>query len=226
MTATTSAPRPAGGKNYKKFTMQLIVGMIVGAGAASLAFNFADDLRADRLAADEVAALGVGVVYAIMGLFVALGVLFPKPGSKMLNVADEADLHDQRPMLISSAIGCLLIGIAMLILVAASPAFALISRLSAAVLFGLCLLLSVATTMITKRYLDGFANRLHRDSAVAGLLLITSVFGFWAVLAHLGFVPMFSALTFVSGVLALYLLAVFYVVGKRGLLVPDQQANA
>lgn len=220
MTSPNANAPDAPRKNYKKFTIQMIVGMIVGAAAALLSFTFADDLKADRLAADEVIGLGVAVIYAIMGLFILLGVLFPKPGARLLNVADEEEIQDQRPLLISSAIGSLLIGIALSVVVFASPGLAIVSPTTAALLFGLTVLLSVAASRITMRYLDEFARRLNSDSGSAGLLLITSVFGIWAVLAHLGFVPMFSALAFVSGVLGLYLLAVFFVVGKRGLLIP------
>jgi hypothetical protein len=211
-----SMARPS--QRSSKFWMQIIAGAIVGAGTMGLALWGVDQIRVDELKGDEVLALGTGAIYCIMGVFVGLGVIFPRQGSKLLNVEDEAELVEQRRLLGWGALQAVLVGVAVLALVAASPSLALISGVAAAAAFGAMLVLATGIGLWTANQQDEFQRRIGSDSAVLALNLIGTLFGIWAALAHLGFAAMFSPLAFVCGVLAIYLLAIFWVAGKRGLM--------
>jgi hypothetical protein len=211
-----SMARPS--QRSSKFWMQIIVGAIVGAGTMGIALWGVDQIRVDELGGDDVLALGTGAIYCIMGVFVGLGVIFPRQGSKLLNVEDEAELVEQRRLLGWSALQGVLVGVAVLALVAASPSLALISGVAAAAAFGAMLVLATGIGLWTANQQDEFQRRIGSDSAVLALNLIGTLFGIWAALAHLGFAAMFTPLAFVCGVLAIYLLAIFWVAGKRGLM--------
>lgn len=206
--------------NWKKFILQLVVGAIAGAGAMFLALTLFDGIGGATLAGDAILAIGVGVVYLLMGILVGLGVAFPKPGATMLNVEDESEIREQKGLFGSSALGCILIGASALVLVAATPTFALVTPVTGAILFALCLAGSIAAGVVSRRATDEFGQQLGTESNATFLALFALVFGLWAALAHLGLAAMFSGLAFYAGSLALYLLAVFWVVGRRGLLAP------
>ena len=48
------------------------------------------------------------------------------------------------------------------------------------------------------------------------------IFGGWAALAHIGLVTWLGPLGLVSGIALLQLIALFWIGGKRGLMVPEQ----
>ena len=206
--------------NWKKFALQVVVGAIAGAGSMLVALTLFNGIGGADLEADTIIAIGAGVVYLLMGVLVGLGAAFPKPGATMLNVEDESEIREQKGLFGSSALGCILIGASALVLAAATPSFALVTPVTGAILFALCLAGSIGAGVVSRRATDEFGQQLGTESNATFLALFALVFGLWAAFAHLGLAPMFTGLAFYAGSLALYLLAVFWVVGRRGLLAP------
>jgi hypothetical protein len=138
----------------------------------------------------------------------------------MLNVEDAEEIRDQKGLFGSSAVACILIGASALILVAATPAFALVTPIVGAILFACCLAGSIAAGIVSRRATDEFGKQMGAESNAVFVTLLSLVFASWSALAHLGLATMFTGLGFYGGSLALYLLAVFWVVGRKGLLAP------
>ena len=215
-----SSPAPSSAANIKrtKFLKQLAIGAVVGGLSMGLALTLIDGLKGATLDVDEVVALGAGVIYFIIGLFVGLGTMFPMAGSELLNVEDEEEIRDQQHMFGWSSFAMVLVGILMLALVLGSPGFDILSRTPAAALIAACLIGVAWVGYITRNDADEFGNRLSRDSGQAMLALAAALFGGWAILSNLGFVPMFTALGFLGGGLLIYLIAIFLVATRLGLI--------
>ncbi len=217
-----SSPVPSPVHRFKraKFWKQVAIGAIVGGVSMGLALASIDGLKGATLTPDEAVALGAGVIYSIIGLFVGLGALFPKAGSELLNVEDEEEIRDQRHIFGWGAVAMLLSGLSMLGLVLGSPGFEFLGRAVAAALVAACVAGIACVGYITRNDSDEFGKRLSRDSGQVTLVLTAALFGGWAVLSHLGYVPMFTALGFLGGGLLIYLVAIFFVVAKAGLIRP------
>ncbi len=168
----------------------------------------------------QVLTLGMGVLYGLIGVFVGLGALFPKPGWVFLNVEDADEILEQRRLLGWSAVGCLAIALPAIALVLASPRLAVLSSSTAAALFVAGTIVAAATGRMSRQHVDEFGRRLSTDSNGGFAMLVCLVFGSWAAFAHLGHMPMFTALGFYGGILGLYLLAIFAVVARRSLMLP------
>lgn len=214
MTATTTSSPRVG-----KLLLQSILGGIAGAGSVSLMLTLFGRERVGVVDVDEIVTIGVAAIFLLMGLFVGIGSLFPKAGSKVLNVSDEEELLEQRRMIGWGAIGSILIGVALLALMLASPAFAILDAPVAAGLFVAAMLGLGGVWWASRNEGDELNQAINRDAAVLSGAWQLTLFGGWAVAAQFGYATMFAPLTFISGALALYLVCVFWVVGKRGLMV-------
>ena len=91
---------------------------------------------------------------------------------------------------------------------------------AAAPIVAVATLALIAWSVIHRNKGDEMMRAAAKDAGVITTNLIFFVFGIWAGAAHLGLIAMFEPLLFVAGYFALYLLAVFIAVGKRGLLKP------
>lgn len=94
----------------RKLLGRLFGGMVVGAAVSGLFFasigrmpNFEDPSR--------IAAVGAGLIYALMGLIVGIGSLMPAFGAKFLNVEDAGEIVEERKALAPGAIVSLLVGV-------------------------------------------------------------------------------------------------------------------
>lgn len=213
MTTATSSPRVG------KLLLQTALGGIAGVGAVSLMLTLFGRERVGAIAADEIVTIGVATIFLLMGVFVGIGTLFPKAGSKVLNVTDEEELLEERKMIGWGAFGSILIGAALLALVLASPTFAMVSPPVGAGLFIASVLGMCAVWWATRNEGDELNRAINSEGTVLSAAWQLTLFGGWAAAAQLGYVTMFTPLTFISGALALYLTCVFWVVGKRGLMV-------
>jgi hypothetical protein len=220
MTRSTSAAAPAPSGKVRKLIMQMLVGALFGFATMFLLLNGLGKEVLRQSGPDGIAAIGVGVVYCLIGLFVGLGTAFPGPGAKLLNVDGEEEILEERHMFSWSSVAMILIGIAPIALALAAPKVAMISTTAAAIIFVISLIGQIAVAYITRNDADEFAQKMSSDSSVVFAGVLTMVFGTWAALAHLGYVAMFSGLAFVAGTLALFLLAIFWVTGRQGLLLP------
>ena len=158
-----SSPVPSPVHRFKraKFWKQVAIGAIVGGVSMGLALASIDGLKGATLTPDEAVALGAGVIYSIIGLFVGLGALFPKAGSELLNVEDEEEIRDQRHIFGWGAVAMLLSGLLMLGLVLGSPGFEFLGRAVAAALVAACVAGIACVGYITRNDSDEFGKRLR-----------------------------------------------------------------
>lgn len=219
MSNVTANDTPAG--KGRKVVLQLLLGMLSGAAGmmASLWLLERGDLSVKPV---QAFAIGTALVFGLMALFVALGTLAPAIGARTLNVEDSDELAEQRSNLLVGSISSLLVAafLAVLALTRRAEAPGLLEPRQAmlvALLTGASLLV---WTFVHRNMSDEMMRAAAKDAGALTTNLLFVVFGTWAAAAHLGYARMFEPLLFASGFFALYLLAVFVAIGKRGLLKP------
>lgn len=205
--------------NYRKLAIQLIAGAVVGAAmGAALSLTLPELERTAGAGAFALAA--VGLLYLAMGLFVGLGLLFPGIGAKVLNVADQDDLADQRAILIGSAVSCTVLGAALMLLAFSGPQGLVPGALAVSAL-AFALVLLAAVTVLQWRLYDELLRgvSLEASAIMAGLLM--PGLSLWAGLIHIGHAAAFDPLGLIALLMGAMLLATFIAAGRRGLLLPQ-----
>ena len=96
MNQTSSAAAPVGASKVRKLAMQMVAGAAVGASVTFGLLTFVGKSRFDLDDPSRVIALVTGLVFALTGLVVGLGVMAPKSGAHLLNVEDAEELREQR----------------------------------------------------------------------------------------------------------------------------------
>lgn len=202
---------------WRKLGASLLIGALVGFAGASL---LGESIRAGALGTlgvSQVAALGVAMVYLLMGLVVALGAAAPRVGSAFLNVEDADELREERASILPSGISCSAMAAGLAALALSGPE-GLISPAVALGVFGLTLLVATWLSLGVVRRADELMRQVMRDGAAASFNLTFAVLGGWAALAHLGFTGGLAMLDVVSLFYALMLVGNFWVIGRRGML--------
>lgn len=205
------------GARWRKLGASLLIGALAGFAGASL---LGESIRAGALGTlgiSQVAALGVAMVYLLMGLAVALGAAAPRVGSAFLNVEDADELREERASILPSGISCVAIAAGLAALALSGPA-GLVSPAAALAVFGGTLLVATWLSLSVMRRADELMRRLMSDGAATSFYLAFFVLGGWAVLAHLGFAAGPAMLDVVSVLYALTLVGSFWVIGRRGML--------
>ena len=216
-----STAAPAASKTRKLLT-QVIFGAIAGGAVTFLTLNAIEGSGFDLDDPSRVLALLVGLVFAIMGLFVGLGAAMPGPGSRLLNVEDEGELRELRRPLWRSAAVVLLMGAMMLVLALAGASDwpGLISPKAALVAVAGCILGTALLSYFGRNDNDELMRSIAREGAAWGMYACLAIFTVWGSLAHLGYAPWITPLGMVSALLAIMLLAIFAACGVRGVLLP------
>jgi len=200
-----------------KMLMQLVLGGLAGGVSMMLAMQALEHGLAGRPEIDQVVAIGVGLIYALMALFVGLGALNPATGSKLLNVADEEELRDDRGYLAMSALACLLVGLS-LVALAIGGANGVIAPAGALAVLLLATIVMAVIWRPMQRTSDEFRRVVGAQASEVGMVLIFTVFGTWAALAQLAYAPMFTPLAFLAGCYGLVLVASYWTAWRRGML--------
>lgn len=204
---------------YRKLILQLVFGMIVGAVVSYFVFSSLG-ARSELIADGPRAfAIGVGLVYGLMGLIVALGLAAPGPGARLLNVQDSEEIIEQRDVLWPSALSSLLIGMAMIVLGIGGNG-ALLDPVPAFIIAAVGLCGATAISVAARNRNDEMMRAVSRESSVLALTVGTMILSLWGGLAHLGLASWIDPLALVAGLFALFFLSVFWVAGRRGLLMP------
>lgn len=201
----------------KKLVIPLIGGGIAGFVMAFSLFSFTDGIGETGLSKSaEIAAL-CGAFYAMMGVFVGLGTLMPKAGSRVLNVEDEEEIREQRGVLLLSSYAMALWGVALMLLALSGPGALVASGAALAIAFALY---AGGSYFAFRSYAhsDELMMAVNRDSAIWSLGLVFAVLGVWSAAAHAGFVAAPGPLDILSAFYATSLLAAFIAAGRRGLL--------
>jgi uncharacterized protein YacL len=214
----TTTQHPQKANTTRKTITQMAVGAVTG-GAAMIAIlklmGFSSD---NTIAPDVIIAVGVAMIYGLMAVVVGAGTLVPKAGATLLNVVDAQELRDEKPNLLWSAAGCLCIALLIAALALAVGPDAYLEGQSAAVLVLIAIAGLIVTTWMTWGKADELMRRVSTETSELAFALTAVVFGGWAALVILDRAVMFSPIAFVSGLFGLLLLAMFWVVGKRGMM--------
>lgn len=210
----------------EKMTLRLIAGglfgALIGPGLAHLVMYFDLPIGGVTLSPGGVVLVAVGGLYALMGLFVWVGVAWPALGAIILNVADEEDLRERRGMLHGSAITCLALGIAMIVLpfsgsgkpITATAAFAVL-------LLALAVVGALSWVAIKHKHYDELWSHLTAQASAITLTMLASLMVVWGAMAYLDLASPLDPLLAVAAPPGLFLLGSFIAAGRKGMLVPE-----
>ena len=220
MTIPSNDATPAGKIKSLKVAKQAFIGGLFGGITTYAALTLLDGRLALFEDPQRLTALVAGLVFAVMALFVGFGVAAPHLGSKLLNVVDADELRERRSDLGSGVILIALTAAILLLLsvtsVDGSPG--LLSEPVSTVAVGLLFVILGIASFLTRNYGDELDKLLSVESAALAMNLSITLFGGWGILSYLGHVPWIGPLGLFSGLLISYMVAIFWVVGRRGLL--------
>lgn len=210
----------------RKMAIQALCGGLAGAGGLFAAMTLMTPTTGTGEAGldwppSHIVLIGVGFIYAMMGIFVGLGTLAPRLiGQRMLNVADADEIVEERASMGGSALSCILIGAALMLL-AYATVDGMAGPVTAAAAFWILLALLAAGTAVSVmmwRRFDELWRQLTLDaSAITGhILLALCVIWGGAAAAELATGP--HPLDLVSAAFGTFLLATFIAAGRRGMM--------
>ena len=209
------------GAKTRKLVLQTLSGAVVGAVVTYFALEMGGG-AADLEDSARLAAVAAGIVYALMGAFVGFGAIVPGAGAKFLNVEDADEIVEERGKFTPAAIACVLTG-ALLIALALTPGGdqpGALTRDMAALVAVAAFASLVVLGLWMRGQIDEFNRSLSTESSALALHVSLLLFGGWAALAHLGYVEWIAPLGLLAAYAMIQLAATFWVVGRRGLLMP------
>ncbi|MDR6832901.1 MULTISPECIES: hypothetical protein [unclassified Sphingopyxis] len=220
---TTQASKAAG---WRKMAIQAVFGAIAGAGGMFAMLALIDAQGGLDWAPSAIILLGVGFIYALMGAFVGVGTVAPRlVGQRLLNVADAEEIVEERANMSFSAIGCIGLGAALMLLAQAVSAEAAgtAALVSPAAAFWILLAILGGFTLLSLWMWKSF-DELWRQLTVeitamtGNFLMIVAIVWGGAAAAELVAGP--QPLDLVSLSLGSMLLACFVVTARRGMMAP------
>ena len=220
---TTQAGKAAG---WRKMAMQAVIGAIAGAGGMIGMIALIETQGGIDWSPSAIILIGVGFIYALMGVFVGVGTIAPRLfGQRLLNVADAEEIVEERANMGASAISCLILGAALMLLAqaVAAQAAGTAALVSPAMAFWILLAVLIAFTAVSVWMWRGF-DELWRQmtidiSAITGNLLL-AVAIIWGGAAAVGLAAGPQPLDLVSIAFGSLLLACFVAAGWRGMMAP------
>lgn len=205
----------------RKMALQMLGGAVAGAVSIFLFLKLGEN-AVDFDDPARIGAAAIGMVYVLMGAVVGLGVMAPGVGAAVLNVEDAGEIIEQRKTFVPSVIVCVLTGL-MLMVLSLTPGEGSSGALSrevglaiSVVALGLIVLLSI----MMRRGIDEFNRQMGIESSAMAMHVSMILFGGWGALAHLGYVEWIQPLGLLAALATIQLLAMFWIVGRRGLLAP------
>ena len=201
-----------------KQAVRMLAGAVVGAGTVILFMEAGGKARLDSDDPGVIVALVAGLIYALMSLIVGLGAMAPRQGAVFLNVEDADELREQRSSLLPSAAAGVLFGLFLLVLAMAPEAGS--GRdvgwwLAAA---GSLLFASTLIAILTKDKGDELIRQLGLEAGALSLHIALVAACVWGMLAQLGYVGWVTPLGLIGGLSLLYLVAVFWLAERKGLM--------
>lgn len=222
MIQSISAAAQSTRSTRRKTVMQMVAGALVG---GTVTFGLLTAVGRSGFDIDDpsrVLALAAGMVFALIGLLVGLGVLAPGPGAHLLNVEDADELREQRRPLWRGSIVMILVGAALLALALAAVggAVGIISGRLAGIVFMACLVGVAIVTFASRNDQDELMQAVGTEASAVAMYATLVLFGIWSAFAHLGMVAWITPLGLLASLLALQLAAIMWVSARRGLLRP------
>jgi hypothetical protein len=209
---TSSMPRWV-----RKLLIPALIGAVIGYAASAAMLTYIDSAAVDGLSVSGTIAAVVGVLYAVIGLTMVVGVASPQLGARFLNVEDADELREQKKVLTLSGAAMLLWGVALLALALAAPDGP-VPQAAALAVGGGGLVIGIALSVLVYRSSDELMLAVNLEAAALSYGLLLLVVGLWAMLAHLGYTAAPSPLDLLSLFYVLVLVASFIAVGRRGML--------
>ena len=203
-------------KPVRTLIMRMLAGAVVGAATMGLFLTFVGDPFADLKDPATMAAIAAGAIYVLMGLSVAFGLAAPRAGATFLNVEDADELREEAGKLGSSAVAALLSGAFLLVLAFADA----LGSSVALPLAGACLAGAAIAGWVGAKHQDELTRQVGLEAAALALQIVFVAIGGWAALAVLGYAIWMGPLALISSLMLLQLVAIFIVIGKRGMLMP------
>lgn len=206
---------------WRKLVLQLVIGFTLGGLAGFGGANLVDEVLVagglEAISLSTGAALFVGSIYLLMGIFVLAGLINPKLGAKVLNVEDAEEIAEQKAMFVNSGAALALWGAALAALALAAPVGPLGTPAALLLATG-GLLAGIWFGWQAYRLSDELWLALNFESAALSYSLVFAVLGGWGMLAHLGYVAGPQPLDLLTACYVLVLVASYIVIGKRGML--------
>lgn len=201
----------------RRLALPLTAGAVSGFLASLVFLKLTGVSSADGLGLSREIAGLVGVIYILTGLVVALGVVRPGVGAKLLNVEDAEELRENKRMLSLSSVAMVLLGTALILLALSGPVGPLAPELS---LGGAVLAIAIATwlSVISQRLTDEMQRDLTRDATASAFSLLLVIGGGWTMLTHTGFVAGPAPLDWLTMSAVFLLCATFWQAWRRGLM--------
>jgi hypothetical protein len=209
---TSSMPRWV-----RKGLIPALIGAVLGYAASAAMLNYIDSAAVDGLSVSATIAAMVGVLYAVIGLSIAIGAASPQLGARFLNVEDADELREQKKVLTLSGAAMMLWGVALLALALAAPDGP-VSQAAALAVGGGGLVAGIALSVMVYRASDELMLAVNLEAAALSYGLLLLVVGLWAALAHLSFTAAPAPLDLLTLFYVLVLVASFIAVGRRGML--------
>ena len=195
---------------------RMFAGALVGGIATFLFLEFVGERFMDLDNGAVMLTVMAGLVYALIGLSVAFGLLAPRAGARFLNVEDADELREEGPKLKIAAAASVLMGAFLLVLGLSSSGS--LGRELALILLALCLVGSIVLRFIGRNRTDELTRQISLESSALTLQLALLAAAAWAALAQLDYVEWISPLGLLSGFALLQLFAVFVICARKGLL--------
>lgn len=206
-------------KWVRKLLIPAMIGGVAGFATSYAMLSFLDSETVGGLDESATIAALVGLLYAVVGFGMVVGVANPKLGQRFLNVEDADELREQRRMLGLSSFAMLLWGAGLIVLALAGPDGA-ISPAVGLVIGGGGMVSGSALSIAIHRSCDELMRAINIEAGALSYTLVLLVAGLWAIFAHLGYTRPPAPLDLLSLLYAIVLVASFIVVGRRGLLAP------
>lgn len=206
-------------RKWKKLLFSTGLGAAMGFAGTMGFMHLASSGALGAMGLSETVAALVGMLYAMVGLAIGVGLARPKAGATYLNVEDAEEIEEQRPMLGYSAATMFAFGAALTIAALGGPAGIVDPAAALVTAIGL-LVIGVALSLSSNRYQDELMRALGHEAGAMALALVGVIGGGWALTAHLGFTAGPAPLDWLTMLWSLTMVAAFIVVGKRGMLMP------
>ena len=198
---------------------RMFAGALVGGAGTGLFLAFVGGPHMDLDDPGIMLAIVAGVSYVLIGLIVALGLVAPRTGAKLLNVEDEEEIREEGPKLRSSVGACVLIGLFLLVLAMSGDGPGnILDRQTALILAAACCAGVLIVGRMSAKKNDELTRQISLEASALTLYVVLGLMAVWAALAQLGYAEWISPLTLISGLALLQLLAIFAVSARKGLL--------
>ena len=203
-------------KKLRTGIARMFAGALVGGIATFLFLEFVGERFMDLDDGAVMLTVMAGLIYALIGLSVAFGLIAPRAGARFLNVEDAEELREEGPKLKIGAAASVLMGAFLLVLGLTSSGS--LGREPALILLALCLAGAIVLTLIGRNRTDELTRQISLEASALTLQLALLATAAWAALAELDYVEWISPLGLLSGLALLQLVAVFVVSAPKGLL--------